>query len=145
MKLINLFIEKYSEIKIGRDSNVGKMLATKRSLLNSNYYKGNERLFNYKLIRSVLSYKISKIIYDNKIIDNIRKILSIRYNIRRRFHKKAFARITRNLSKYNVFLNALKNADFIEYDTINYIVRINNQTIYSNRRFMLTIDNYYHK
>jgi hypothetical protein len=83
IKLINLLACKYSLLKNNNKSLFYNNNIKKNHFRSNRYYNNNERKFNYQLVKYMLGYKISKVLYDNKIIDNIKLIISIRPNVRR--------------------------------------------------------------
>jgi hypothetical protein len=91
----------------------------------------------------MLGYKISKVLYDNKIIDNIKLIISNRPNVRRRFNKHTFTKIIKNINNYNIFINVLENAENVIYE--KYRITVHNQYYYPDKKIMITTDKYNHK
>jgi hypothetical protein len=74
--------------------------------------------------RKVHTFDLIKAIYNDKILRNIKLILSLKYTVINKLNKDMFSKIASNIRHFYSVMIALSREDKIKYDRKNYTLRI---------------------
>jgi abortive infection bacteriophage resistance protein len=83
-KIIRLLVDRYSKLSYDRKSGFGTTINNKRKIFMSN------SKFNWLLVKNMSAVKISRVLHDIKIIDNIQLILSMKYSLMKKLNHDTF-------------------------------------------------------
>jgi hypothetical protein len=128
-KMIKILVEKYSLLKYDKRSLFGML--------------PNHNLDNDTLFKNLSGIKISRILFDNKILDNIKKVIVLKYSVKKKLNKNVSSKISNNIRYYKFFIYILKNNSLAKYSSENYTLQTKDKIHYTDKRIIIL--NYYHK